>query len=444
MEPRQPQDELTTISSPPSPLAELSPPGETAGDMVGPYRLQEPIGSGTYGVVWLAERSDPMVQKVAVKILKPERSTEDIIARFDRERQALALLEHPNIARIFDGGLTKSGRPFFAMEYVRGDPITRFCDKNMLSVTQRLSLFIEACDGVQHAHDLGILNRDIKPEHILVVPTSDPQLGHVKIIDFGLAKSLGGKLTDMRIRTLRHHEMGTPAYMSPEQAEMGATEVDRTTDVYSLGVVLFELIVGDLPMDLDQLRSRAAISSLAEAIRDTETRTLYERLADSKEETVSSIATRRNTHPHNLLSVAKGELSWIVAKAVRKEPLHRYASARLLAQDIRDHLKGRPIQAAKGRRWYTIQRSIRRNRPWLILSAVIVVTAGLIAYMNSPWVGLMAIPVERVVSTVSDSKFATWLIDMDLRPRRVIKLGSLGIGVLFGAYKIVEFVRRKS
>ncbi|HLW67897.1 MAG TPA: serine/threonine-protein kinase, partial [Gemmataceae bacterium] len=307
-----------------------APTTESPDTVIGPYKLLEQIGEGGFGVVFMAEQTEPVRRKVALKILKPGMDTRQVVARFEAERQALAIMDHPNIAKVHDGGQTGSGRPYFVMELVRGTPITEFCDQNQLTPRQRLELFGSVCQAVQHAHQKGIIHRDLKPSNVLVSRHDTTPI--VKVIDFGVAKALGQELTDKTLFTGIAQMIGTPLYMSPEQAGMSDLDIDTRSDIYSLGVLLYELLTGTTPFDKGRLKE-AGYDEIRRIIREEEPPKPSTRLAQSTE-TLPSISTQRQTEPAKLTKLVRGELDWIVMKALEKDRNRRYETASAFAADV--------------------------------------------------------------------------------------------------------------
>jgi non-specific serine/threonine protein kinase/serine/threonine-protein kinase len=334
------------------------------------YKLIEELGSGGMGVVYKAEQIKPVKRSVALKIIKLGMDTRHVIARFETERQALAVMDHPNIAKVFDGGATETGRPYFVMELVRGVPITEYCDKHKLTTRERLELFIQVCQAVQHAHQKGVIHRDLKPTNVLVVVQEDKPIP--KIIDFGIAKAIGHRLTERTLFTEQGQLIGTPEYMSPEQAEMSGLDVDTRSDIYSLGIMLYELLVGVLPFDGQALRS-GGIDKIQRIIRETDPPKASSRLS-GLDDTQTSIAEHRKTDPTSLCKELKGDLDWIIMKAMEKDRTRRYESANGLTVDIQRYLNNEPILARPPSTGYRLRKFIRRHKMG-VMAAVLVAFA---------------------------------------------------------------------
>ena len=344
---------------------------KTAGPdgMIGPYRLRERIGVGGMGEVWSAEQEEPFRRKVALKILKAGMDTKEVVARFEAERQALALMDHPCIAKVYDAGSTPQGRPYFAMEFIQGVPITEYCDRHKLTTRQRLELFIHLCEGVQHAHQKAVIHRDLKPNNVLITEVDDRPVP--KIIDFGVAKATAQPLTEKTMYTHLGQLIGTPEYMSPEQAELTGEDIDTRTDVYSLGVILYELLAGALPFESEELRA-AGFEGIRRIIREEEPLNPSKRVTTLAETSVS-IAQSRHTDPSALSSQLRGDLDWIIMKALDKDRTRRYASALDLAADIERHLSHQPVLASPPSTAYRIKKFVIRHKVGVTAASFVVI-----------------------------------------------------------------------
>ena len=331
---------------------------EGPGTIIGSYRLLEQIGEGGFGIVYMAEQMQPVRRKVALKIIKPGMDTRLVVARFEAERQALALMNHPNIAQVFDGGATEMGRPYFVMELVRGIPIIQFCDENLLPIRDRIELFATVCAAVQHAHQKGIIHRDLKPNNVLVTLHDDKPV--VKVIDFGIAKAIGQQLTEKTLFTNFAHMIGTPLYMSPEQAQFSGLDVDTRSDIYAMGVLLYELLTGTTPFDQDRLRT-VAFDEFRRIIREEEPPRPSTRL-NPLDETTTTASFKRQSDPRQLSQLLKGELDWIVMKCLEKDRNRRYQTANGLATDLARYLSNEPVHACPPSFTYRARMFVRRNR----------------------------------------------------------------------------------
>ena len=332
---------------------------EVSGTRIGRYKLLQRIGEGGGGVVYMAEQEEPVRRRVALKIIKLGMDTRSVIARFEAERQALAMMDHPNIARVLDAGATDTGRPYFVMELVRGVKITDYCDKNQLDTRRRLDLFIQICQAIQHAHQKGIIHRDIKPSNILI--TLHDGVPVPKVIDFGIAKATEMRLTDKTFFTAYEQIIGTPAYMSPEQAEMSGLDIDTRSDIYSLGVLLYELLTGRTPFDPKKLLQHG-LDEMRRTLREQEPQRPSTMLTTLQGKELTKTAEHRQAEPPKLISLLRGDLDWIVMKALEKDRRRRYETANGLAMDINRYLNHEPVVARPPSRFYRFQKLVRRNQ----------------------------------------------------------------------------------
>jgi WD40 repeat protein/serine/threonine protein kinase len=361
------------LESPAAPLIGTidSPIREAPGTIIGPYKLLQQIGEGGMGTVYMAEQTQPIQRKVALKVIKAGMDSKPVIARFEAERQALAVMDHVNIARVFDGGTTENGRPYFVMELVHGIPITKYCDDNHLTPRQRLELFVPVCNAIQHAHQKGIIHRDIKPSNVMVTLYDGKPVP--KVIDFGVAKATEQKLTERTLFTKYGTMVGTLEYMSPEQAEMSALGVDTRSDIYSLGVMLYELLTGSTPLTRQRMKD-AAFAEILRMIKEEEPPKPSTRLSDSGE-ALASISALRKTEPAKLTKLVRGELDWIVMKCLEKDRNRRYETANGFAMDVQRYLADEPVRACPPSAWYRFRKLARRNRRVLVTASVFVVAA---------------------------------------------------------------------
>ena len=350
--------------------SEVSPLAEHPGTRIGPYKLLQRIGEGGGGVVYMAEQEKPVRRRVALKVIKPGMDTRSVIARFEAERQALALMDHLNIARVLDAGTTGTGRPYFVMELVRGVKLTDYCDQNNLDTPRRLELFIQICHAIQHAHQKGIIHRDIKPSNVLV--TLHDGVPVPKVIDFGIAKAIEGRLTDKTLFTAYEQIIGTPAYMSPEQAEMSGLDIDTRSDIYSLGVLLYELLTGRTPFDGKELL-KSGLDQMRRTLREKEPQRPSTMLTTMQGTELTATALHRHAEPPKLISLLRGDLDWIVMKALEKDRTRRYETANGLAMDLRRYLSHEPVVARPPSRRYKFQKLVRRNQ--VVFAAIGAVTA---------------------------------------------------------------------
>jgi serine/threonine protein kinase/Tol biopolymer transport system component/tetratricopeptide (TPR) repeat protein len=354
---------------------------EKPGTVIDKYKLLEKIGEGGMAVVYMAEQTKPICRKVALKIIKLGMDTKQVIARFEAERQALAIMDHPNIARVLDAGATETGRPYFVMELVQGVSITEYCDKNNLSTKERLELFIQVCNAVQHAHQKGIIHRDIKPTNVMITYHDGKPIP--KVIDFGIAKAINQKLTEKTLFTRYAHIIGTPAYMSPEQAELSDLDIDTRSDIYSLGVLLYELLTGTPPFSEEELR-KAGYIEMQRVIREQEPVKPSTKLS-TLGQTLTDVAKHHSATPDVLRKAVRGDLDWIVMKSLEKDRSRRYETASMLGQDIRHHLDHEPVLARGPSTTYRLQKFLRRHRSETVAALSLLVIAGGVTLILSMW-----------------------------------------------------------
>jgi len=436
---------------------------------IGPYKILETIGEGGMGVVYLAEQTKPIHRRVALKLIKLGMDTKLVIARFEAEREALALMNHPHVAKVFDAGATEQGRPYFVMEYVEGEALTRYCDRNRIPTKDRLKLFMQVCHAVQHAHQKGIIHRDLKPSNVLVTKVDNAPA--VKVIDFGIAKATQQRVAEATFFTEQGQLVGTPAYMSPEQADPTTQDIDTRTDVYSLGVILYELLVGALPFEPRTLRS-AALMEIVRIIREVDPPKPSTRLGSLASEpralaraetgqpdsartevrgsSIDEIARQRQTDPASLVKQLRGDLDWIVMKCLEKDRARRYDTANDLAMDITRHLGDEPVVASPPSRGYRMHKFVRRNRG-AVTGAAIVVAVLILGVVGTTWGFVRAVVAQRnAVQRAEESEAVTqFLSDMlaavdpaesgkDVSVREILDKSSKTIGERFTNQPLVE------
>src|SRR5712692_6379101 len=358
---------LESPAAPFAPTIDEPDASERPGTVIGPYKLLQQIGEGGFGTVFMAEQTQPVQRKVALKLIKSGLDSRQVLARFEVERQALAMMDHLNIARVLDAGATESGRPYFVMELVYGIPITKYCDDNHLTPRERLELFVPVCQAIQHAHQKGIIHRDIKPSNVMITLYDGKPVP--KVIDFGVVKATEQRLTERTLFTQYGTMVGTLEYMSPEQAEMSALGVDTRSDIYSLGVLLYELLTGSTPLSHKRLKE-AAFAEVLRIIKEEDPPKPSTRLSHSGE-ALASIALQRKTEPAKLTKLVRGELDWIVMRALEKDRNRRYETASGIAADVQRYLNDEAVQACPPSAMYRFRKFARRNKVALATASVV-------------------------------------------------------------------------
>lgn len=398
-----------------APTMAQAAPVISPGTQIGPYKLLQLIGEGGMGMVYMAEQATPVRRKVALKIIKPGMDTREVIARFEAERQALALMDHSNIAYVFDGGVTEAGRPYFVMELVRGIPITDYCDQNNLPVHERLELIVTVCHAVQHAHQKGIIHRDIKPSNVLVTLHDGRPVP--KVIDFGVAKAVGQQLTEKTLFTQFAQMVGTPLYMSPEQAELAGRDVDTRGDIYSLGVLLYELLTGTTPFEQGRVK-KAALEEIRRMIREEDPPSPSTRLSSTVGESQTAVAAHRRIDPKSLSRLVRGDLDWIVMKALEKDRNRRYETANSFAADIGRYLSDEPVQASPPSAVYRFRKFVRRNRGTVLAGTFVLVT--LLVGIAGTTIGLVQARAERdrVIAAKEQERLALLVAEENFQTAR--------------------------
>jgi serine/threonine protein kinase/Flp pilus assembly protein TadD len=416
------------------------PDAEQPGRTIGPFKLLQLIGEGGMGRVYLAEQEHPVRRKVAVKVVKAGVDSRQVVARFEAERQALALMDHPNIARVLDAGATPDGRPYFVMELVRGVPLTHYCDEQKLSVRERLGLFVDVCHAVQHAHQKGVIHRDLKPSNVLVAPYDGKPV--VKVIDFGVAKATGPRLTEQTLFTEFGTVIGTPEYMSPEQAELNNLDVDTRSDVYSLGVLLYELLTGTTPLERHRARG-APVLELLRVIREEETARPSTRL--STVENLPAVAASRKIDPAGLCRLVQGELDWIVMKSLEKDRNRRYETVSALAADVERYLRDERVLACPPTLWYRLRKFFRRNRVGLavggLLLLILMLVGGGIGWVVRDRVAREAVLEAKVQAALKEAE--TWYAqDQLLEAMAAVKRGEDWLSGGSGSEQLRQLLRQ--